>query len=140
VLVGIAAASLDVGVEYVKARKQFGVPIGSFQAVQHPLADVATEVDGARLLTYKAAWATDERRERSAAWSAMAYLFAASTAVKAAAASLHFHGGYGYTLEYDIQLYVRRAKALQLIAGDPEAGVDRLADLLYGPASGAVLR
>jgi len=129
--VGIGAASLDIGVDYVKTRFQFGVPIGSFQAVQHRLADVAVAVDGARLLTYEAAAALDAGDERGAQLALMAYLFGSETAVDTSGASLHFHGGYGYMMEYDIQLYFRRAKALQLLAGDPDAVLDDLSGALF---------
>jgi alkylation response protein AidB-like acyl-CoA dehydrogenase len=129
--VGIGAASLDIGVEYVKTRFQFGVPIGSFQAVQHGLADVAVSVDGARMLTYEAASVIDAGGARAEQLALMAYLFASETGLATAGASLHYHGGYGYMMEYDIQLYFRRAKVLQLLAGDPEAVLDDLADALF---------
>jgi len=129
--VGIAGASLDLGVDYVKTRYQFGVPIATFQAVQHDLADCVTATEGARLLTYEAAAAIDAGGERAQQLALMAYLFAAETAHTTAGASLHFHGGYGYMLEYDVQLYFRRAKALQLLAGDPEGVLDDLAGALF---------
>ena len=129
--VGIGAASLDLGVEYVKTRFQFGVPIGSFQAIQHGLADVAVSVDGARLLAFEAAAAIDADDPARHGLALMAYLFGADTAHRAAGASLHYHGGYGYMEEYDMQLYFRRSKALQLLAGDPQDALDDLA----GPCS-----
>ena len=132
-LVGVAAAALDLAVDYVKARHQFGVPIGSFQAVQHRLADVATAVDGARLLAYEAAWAADEGLAEAARLASMTYVFASETAAESTAASLHFHGGYGFMLEYDIQLYFRRAKAWALLYDDPQREYQRLADELFGP-------
>jgi alkylation response protein AidB-like acyl-CoA dehydrogenase len=135
--VGIAAASLDLGVDYVKARRQFGVPIATFQAVQHDLADAATAVDGARLLAYEAATAIDSGGERAQQLALMAYLFASETAHGTAGTSLHFHGGYGYMLEYDIQLYFRRAKTLQLLAGDPDEVLDDLAGALFDTAEAA---
>jgi 3-oxochol-4-en-24-oyl-CoA dehydrogenase len=126
-LVGLAQGALDAGVAYVKERRQFGVPIGSFQAVQHRLADVATGVDGARLLTYEAA------RSAQPVLVSMAFVFAAQVAQDAAAASLHVHGGYGFMLEYDIQLFFRRAKAWALAAGDPRREHRRIADLGFAP-------
>ena len=129
--VGIGAASLDLGVEYVKTRFQFGVPIGSFQAIQHGLADVAVSVDGARLLAFEAAAAIDADDPRATELALMAYLFGADTAHRAAGASLHYHGGYGYMEEYDVQLYFRRSKALQLLAGDPQDALDDLAGALF---------
>lgn len=132
-LVGIGRTSLDLGVAYVKDRHQFGVPIGSFQAVQHQLADVAAALDGAELLVREAAWLVDGGAARGAEVAAMAYAFAGQVAQDAAGRSLHLHGGYGYMLEYDIQLFFRRAKALVLAGGDPLAHLDVVADLVLGP-------
>ena len=126
-LVGLAQGALDVGVAYVKERRQFGVPIGSFQAVQHRLGDAATAVDGGRLLAYEAA------RSAEPVLASMAYVFAAEAAQEAAAASLHVHGGYGFMLEYDIQLFFRRAKAWSLAAGDPRLEHQRIAALGFLP-------
>jgi alkylation response protein AidB-like acyl-CoA dehydrogenase len=136
-LVGIASRALEIGTGYVLQRRAFGVLIASFQTVQHRLADNATAIDGARLLAYEAAWAHDAGRPAAASLASMAFLFASETAFKTAADSLHFHGGYGYTLEYGIQLYFRRAKAWPLVAGDPRAGYARLAHRLYGPEKGS---
>ena len=135
-LVGLAGAALELGVEYAKQRHQFGVPIGSFQALAHGLADVATAVDGARLLVREAAWAADEGESGATALARMAFLFAARSAQQATAVALHVHGGYGFTLEYDIQLYHRRAKAWPLLLGDPRRGALHLADALFGPVEG----
>jgi alkylation response protein AidB-like acyl-CoA dehydrogenase len=136
-LVGLAGAALELGVEYAKQRHQFGVPIGSFQALAHRLADVATAVEGARLLVRQAAWAADEGETDATALARMAFLFAARTARDTSAAALHVHGGYGFTLEYDVQLYLRRAKAWPLALGDPRVGTRQLADALFGPVEGA---
>ncbi|MBM3658448.1 MAG: acyl-CoA dehydrogenase, partial [Actinobacteria bacterium] len=136
-LVGVAVGALDLGVEYAKARHQFGKPIGSFQAIAHPLADVATAVDGARLLTREAAWAAAEEPERLGALAAMAFVFAAETAQRAAAVALHTHGGYGFMLEYDVQLHYTRAKAWALLGGDPRLAVADLGDALFGPVGAA---
>jgi alkylation response protein AidB-like acyl-CoA dehydrogenase len=135
-LVGIAARALEIGVGYVLQRRAFGVLIGSFQTIQHRLADNATAVDGARLLACEAAWAHDAGRPAAASLASMSLLFASETAFKTASESLHFHGGYGYTLEYDIQLYFRRAKAWPLVAGDRRAAYAELAHRLYGRKEG----
>jgi alkylation response protein AidB-like acyl-CoA dehydrogenase len=146
-LIGIGAAALDIGVEYVMARHQFGVPIGSFQAVQHGLADLPALIDGGRLLTHKAAWAGD-RSEPGAcdvddnditdatALASMAFVFAGDAASQATDRSLHYHGGYGFSAEYDIQLYYRRARGWSLVYDDPQRECLRLADRLFGPARG----
>jgi alkylation response protein AidB-like acyl-CoA dehydrogenase len=138
-LVGVAATALDLGVDYAKARFQFGVPIGSFQAVQHGLAELPGLIDGARLLTHKAAWSTgttidvdDNAVEDPIALASMAFVFAADVAAHATDRSLHYHGGYGFSEEYDIQLFYRRARGWALVLGDPAAEARRLADLLFG--------
>jgi len=136
-LVGLAGAALELGVDYAKQRQQFGVPIGSFQALAHRLADVATAFEGAQLLVREAAWATDEGEADAVALARMAFLFAARAAQDTAAAALHVHGGYGFTLEYDVQLYLRRAKAWPLALGDPRRGTLQLADALFGEVAGS---
>jgi alkylation response protein AidB-like acyl-CoA dehydrogenase len=139
-LVGIAATALELGVEYAKSRVQFGVPIGTFQAVQHALAELPGLIDGARLLTHKAAWADgpgpvdtgDNAVEDKVALASMAFVFAADVATTATDRSLHVHGGYGFSEEYDIQLFYRRARGWSLVLDDPAAESRRLADLLFG--------
>ncbi len=132
-LVGIAARALEIGVEYVTERHAWGVPIGTFQAISHRLADSATAVDGARLLAYEAAWAVEDHPERAAELAAMAFAFAYETARDASYRSLHFHGGYGFMMEYDIQLYYRRARGWANVFDDPDAIYRRVADHRYGP-------
>jgi alkylation response protein AidB-like acyl-CoA dehydrogenase len=145
-LVGIGGTALDMGVEYVMARHQFGVPVGSFQAVQHGLADLPALIDGARLLMYNAAWAGDgggsgaldvdyDEIEDFATLASMAYLFASDAAAHATDRSLHFHGGYGYSEEYDIQLFYRRARGWSLVLDSPTNEALRLADRLLGPVT-----
>jgi alkylation response protein AidB-like acyl-CoA dehydrogenase len=134
-LSGLGASALEQGVDYVKQRHAFGVPLGWFQSVQHRLADVATAGEGAELLCREAAWARATGDPRAAALAIMALLFAGESAFQTCRASLQFHGGYGYTLEYDIQLFFRRAKAWPLALGSPAVRYQRLADLLYRPGS-----
>jgi alkylation response protein AidB-like acyl-CoA dehydrogenase len=129
--VGLATRALELGLEYVLERRAFGVLIGSFQTIQHRLADNATALDGARLLAYEAAWALDVGDAAADHLATMSHLFAGETACKTAADSLQFHGGYGYTLEYDIQLYFRRAKSWLLVAGDPQRRFAELAHRMY---------
>ncbi|GAA4471066.1 acyl-CoA dehydrogenase family protein [Phytohabitans houttuyneae] len=117
---GMAAEALDVAVRYAAQREQFGVPIGSFQALQQPLADAAMAADGAVLVAREAAWRHDNGLDSWPAAAAVAFAHAAESAVRCAELCLHVHGGYGYTLEYDAQLYLRRAKATRLGAGDPD--------------------
>jgi len=131
-LTGIAARAVEIGVEYAKQRHAFGTPIGTFQAVSHPLADSATAVDGARLLGYKAACAITDEPDRAAELAAMAFVFAYETARDATARSLHVHGGYGFGMEGDIQLYYRRARGWAMVYAEPAAVLDRVADARYG--------
>jgi alkylation response protein AidB-like acyl-CoA dehydrogenase len=98
------------------------------------LADVAIAIQGARRLVWKAAWLADHEPELAPAEIEMAYLYACRTAQLAAAKGIHAQGGFGFTLESDMQLFFRRAKSNALVAGDPRAGLARIADLLFGPA------
>jgi alkylation response protein AidB-like acyl-CoA dehydrogenase len=132
-LVGLGEAALAIGVEYAKNRVQFGAPIGSYQSIARDLADAATLVDGARLLAREAAWAQTDDEAQFAPLASMAFLFATRAARRASNVALHVHGGYGFTLEYDIQLYYRRAQAWPLRLGDPRRGTAHLADALFGP-------
>jgi len=120
-LAGMGARALEIGVAYVKERHAFGVPIGSFQAVAHGLADAATSVDGGGLLAREAAWAAAEEPDRAPELAALACAFNAEAAREASYRSLHYHGGYGFMLEYDIQLYFRRAKAWPAQFAEPAA-------------------
>jgi alkylation response protein AidB-like acyl-CoA dehydrogenase len=133
-LVGLGSRALEIGVEYVKERQAFGVPIGSFQAVSHGLADAATAMDGAALIAREAAWAADEDAHRASQLASFACGFCADAARDASYHSLHYHGGYGFMLEFDIQLYFRRAKAWPAVFGEPASmygrgAADRLSRL-----------
>ena len=130
-LVGLARGALDLGVSYAQERTQFDVPIGSFQAIQHTLANAATDLDGAELLAAKAIWALDEGEEIGPRFASSAFSFAGDTAEQVATAALHVHGGYGFMEEYDIQLFFRRAKATRLMLGDPLRELLTLADRLF---------
>jgi len=135
-LVGAGLRVVEIGVAYTTERHAFGVPIASFQTIAHRLADARTALDGAQLLSRKAAWAADANEPRWRALSQMAFVMADEAAEKAVDEVLHFHGGYGFTLEYDIQLYFRRVKAWALQVGDRAKELERIADLLWGPVPG----
>ena len=107
--VGIAQASLEASSRYAKGRRQFGHAIAEFQAVQFKIADMATEVEAARLLTWRAAHLRDTGREHTVQ-SSMAKLFASEVAVQAALEAIQIHGGYGYLKEYPVERYLRDAK------------------------------
>jgi alkylation response protein AidB-like acyl-CoA dehydrogenase len=134
-LVGLGLGALTIAVAYVTGREQFGVPIGTFQSLQHGLADVAVALDGAQLLVRKAAWAADGDLPVAAELSAMAFLFAAEQSQRATDRALHYHGGYGFMEEYDIQLFYRRAKGWANVLDQPGREYARLADLRYGAPS-----
>ena len=127
-LCGLGHRALEIGVDYVKERQQFGVAVGTFQAVQHGLADASSRIEGATFLASRAIWALDTDQNDAATKATMAFLFAAEAAQHAAATALQYHGGYGYAEEYDIQLYYRRARGWALQAGDPTLLYRRLAD------------
>ncbi len=131
--VGGASYALEITVEYAKARHQFGKALAEFQAISHYLADARTALDGARLLVYEAAWAHSTERpvDRLAP---MAKLFACRTYRDVTAMCQQVFGGIGFTLEYDIQLYFRRAKQLQLSWWDTATCEDRIADAVLGAA------
>jgi alkylation response protein AidB-like acyl-CoA dehydrogenase len=130
-LVGVGTRAHEMATSYAVERIAWGVPIGSFQAVSHPLADSATALDGARLLARKAAWSADAAPERSAELAAMAFAFASETARDATYRSLHVHGGYGFMLEQDVQLFYRRARGWARIWGDPRSAYRRAAAHRY---------
>ncbi len=132
---GLARATLDVGVQYAKDRHQFGVPIGSFQTLQHRFADLHTRVEGSRLLAYEAIWALDEAMPTAPGLAAQASWWCGEVADEAAGFSLHVHGGYGFMLEYDVQLHVRRAKATRLLLGNPRHELQRIAERRWGTSA-----
>jgi alkylation response protein AidB-like acyl-CoA dehydrogenase len=133
-LAGLGGGALALGVEYAKNRVQFGVPIGSFQSLNHRFADASTLVTGARLLVLEAAWAVDRADPRAAELAPMALYLAARAAEEAATHSLHVHGGYGFSLEYDIQLYYRRAKGWPLAYTTRRELLAEIADARFGRA------
>lgn len=117
--VGIAQAALDKATEYAKTRVQFGQPIASFQAIQFMLADMATQVEAARLLVYSAALKKDSG-ERFSKEASMAKLFASEVAGFVTTKAIQIHGGYGYMKEYPVERYFRDAKITELYEGTSE--------------------
>jgi butyryl-CoA dehydrogenase len=116
---GIAQAALDASVAYAKERVQFGKPIATLQAIQWMIADMATEIDAARLLVYRAASCVDNGRPYSTE-GAMAKLFASETATRVAGKAIQIHGGYGYTESYPVERNYRDAKITELYEGTSE--------------------
>ncbi len=117
--VGIGRAALEASLKYARERNAFGAPIASYQAIQWKLADMAVEIDAARLLTLRAAALKDEGRP-CARESAVAKLFAAEAAMKTATEAIQVHGGYGYTKEFKVERYFRDAKITEIYEGTSE--------------------
>ena len=117
-LVGLTRRMLDLTVMYVSDRTQFGVPIGSFQAVKHHLADARIALEFARPLVYRAAWSMSHEDPQQSVHVSMAKAMAGDAALLAAAKALQCHGAMGYSYEYDLHLYMKRAWALARAWGD----------------------
>lgn len=115
--VGIAQGAFDHAVEYSRKRVQFGQPISSFQAIQHILADMGTQIEAARALVYATARMVDAGLKDVAKESAMAKLFAGDTAMKVTTDAVQILGGYGYMREYPVEKYMRDAKITQIYEG-----------------------
>jgi alkylation response protein AidB-like acyl-CoA dehydrogenase len=117
--VGIARGCLEESLRYAKGRQAFGHPIGDFQAIQCMLADMATEVDAARLLIRRAT-RVKEAGGRCTREAAMAKLFASEAAMRAAVKGVQIHGGYGYTKVHPVERYFREAKLCEIGEGTSE--------------------
>ncbi len=117
---GIGQACLDESIAYAREREQFGRPLAAFQAIQWKIADMATELEAARLLTWRAAWIRDQGR-RHTKESSMAKLLASEAAMRAALEAVQIHGGYGYTAEYTVSRLMRDAKICEIYEGTSEA-------------------
>ncbi|MBI4550766.1 MAG: acyl-CoA dehydrogenase family protein [Candidatus Latescibacteria bacterium] len=117
---GIAQAAYDAAFSYARQRQAFGQAIVSFQAIQWMLADMATELDAARLLTYRAAWMKDQGMDYARA-SAMAKLYASETANRVATEAIQVHGGYGYIRDFNVERYFRDARITSIYEGTSEA-------------------
>jgi butyryl-CoA dehydrogenase len=117
--VGIAQGAFDKSLAYSKERQQFGEPIANFQAIQWMLADMATQIDAARLLTYRAAYLKDQGLE-FVKEASMAKVFAAETAMSVTTKAVQIHGGYGYTKDYPVERYFRDAKITEIYEGTSE--------------------
>ena len=129
--VGVAQGALEKAIKHVKARKQFGQPIGAFQAVQFKIAEMATWVEAARALTYKAGWMIDQGKVDPKLISIAKYL-AGEIGVKVANEALQLHGGYGYIADYDIERFYRDAKIVEIYEGTKEIEKNTIARELLG--------
>ena len=129
-LIGLSRRMLDLTVAYVVERRQFGVPIGSFQAVKHHLADARLQIEFAAPAVWRAAWSLAEGSPNAVRDVSMAKAMASDAAHVVGRASLQCHGGIGYTVEYDLHLYLKRAWALEVVWGDACWHRGRVADAL----------
>ena len=129
-LVGLAEAVRDDAVAYASERVQFGKPIGVFQAIKHPCADMAVRCEVALSQTLMAALHTRDGLADADFQAASAKAVASAAATRGAAANVQIHGGYGYTTEYDAQRFVKRAHVIDVFAG---SGRSRLGDILAAP-------
>jgi alkylation response protein AidB-like acyl-CoA dehydrogenase len=119
-MLGAARRCLDMSVAYVKVREQFGQPIGAFQAIRHTCAEMLVEVENAHAATYYAAWALDAGAEDAAIAASVAKSYVGDAARRVCGDAIQVHGGIGFTWEYDLHLYVKRAKALETMYGDAD--------------------
>lgn len=128
---GTAQGAYDRALAYVKQREQFGKKIAQFQVTQHKLADMATKIELARLITYKAAWNFDQGRIDPKLTS-MAKMYAARTAVEVADEAIQLLGGYGYMTEYEVERFYRDAKITEIYEGTKEIQKNTIASALIG--------
>jgi len=136
-LLGLAQRMLDLGIDYSAQRKQFGKPVGSFQAVKHHLADVAVKIEFARPVVWRAAYALARNDARQSVQVSHAKLAAGEAATLAARRSLQVHGAMGYTWESDLQMFMKRAWALDAAWGDRAFHKTRVASYIF--ADGAAV-
>jgi len=130
--VGVAQRTMEMAVEYAKDRKQFDRPIGAYQAVSHRCAQMLLEVEGARSLTYGAAWALDHDRMNHAGAiraASMAKAYAGDAGFRVSASALQVHGGIGFTWEHDLHFFLKRARANAHAFGDPRWHREQVAAL-----------
>ena len=119
-MLGAARRCLDMSVGYVKVREQFGQPVGSFQAIRHRCAEMLLEAENAHAAVYYAAWALGAGAEDAAVASSICKAYVSDAARKVCGDAIQVHGGIGFTWEYDLHLYMKRAKALEPLYGDAE--------------------
>jgi alkylation response protein AidB-like acyl-CoA dehydrogenase len=119
-MLGAARRCLDMSVEYAKVREQFGQPIGSYQAIRHRCAEMLLEAENAHAAVYYAAWALSAGADDAAAASSICKSYVNEAARKVCGDAIQVHGGIGFTWEYDLHLYMKRAKALEPLYGDTE--------------------
>ncbi|MGB7281167.1 MAG: acyl-CoA dehydrogenase family protein [Candidatus Acidiferrum sp.] len=135
-LVGGMQRTLELTVDYAKTRKQFGKPIGVFQAVQHQCADMYLETESSRSAVYYAGWALEENSPQAAAAVSIAKMYASDAARTVGNRGIQIHGGMGFTWENDLHLYYRRAKASETAFGDATFHRERIASMVIDSEGG----
>ena len=128
-ILGAGQAALELTVQYAKDRVQFGSPIGRFQGVKHPLAEMYVDLESIRSLLYYAAWALEEGSADLPSAASQAKAFATEAFLKIGVGAIQLHGAVGYTEEYDVQLYLKRSKWARPAYGDENYHLDRVATL-----------
>ena len=131
-MLGAARRCLEMSVEYAKVREQFGQPIGAFQAIRHKCADMLVEVENSHAATYYAAWAIDANAQDHALAASVAKAYVGDASRKVCGESIQAHGGIGFTWEYDLHLYFKRAKALETMYGDADYHRELVTRLVTG--------
>ncbi len=129
-MTGGARWAMETSIEYAKMRMAFGRPIGSFQAIQHKLSDVAVQVEGATAITYYAAWTIMQNDPDMGLAASMAKSWCGETYKRATFDGIQVHGGIGYTWDHDMHLYLKRAKASEVTFGDSEYHREKIAQML----------
>jgi alkylation response protein AidB-like acyl-CoA dehydrogenase len=119
-MLGAARRCLDMAVDYAKVREQFGQPIGSFQAIRHKCAEMLLEVENSHAATYYAAWALDADADDRGLAASVAKAYVNDAARRVCGEAIQVHGGIGFTWEYDLHLYFKRAKGLEVMYGDAD--------------------
>jgi alkylation response protein AidB-like acyl-CoA dehydrogenase len=137
-MLGAARRCMDMSVEYAKVRQQFGQPIGTFQAIKHACAEMLLEVENSHAATYYAAWALDAGSPDAALAVSAAKAYVGDAARKVCGSSIQVHGGIGFTWEYDLHLYVKRAKHLEPLYGDADFHREQALELIQERAAAEV--
>jgi alkylation response protein AidB-like acyl-CoA dehydrogenase len=133
--VGAASSALELTSGYVKDRRQFGQPIGRFQAVKHRVANMLIDLENARSAAYNAGWALTESRDDAQLAAHLAKAVSTEKAVNVTQSAIQAHGGIGFTWEYDLHLYLRRAKTCELVLGQPDDHFAAIADAILPAAT-----
>jgi alkylation response protein AidB-like acyl-CoA dehydrogenase len=133
--VGVAQRAMEMAVEYARDRKQFGRPIGSYQAVSHRCAQMLLEVEGSRSAAYYAAWCADSEPDSLPVAASMAKAYSSDAGWRVCGSSLQVHGGIGFTWEHDLHFYLKRARANGALYGSSKEHRERIAELTLEPAN-----